>query len=475
MSFDPQQELTKSAFGEVSVTSNFVITQVNAIYSQFRGTLTFIDESSSGSTSIGDSKFILQTGTAADGLASVLTSRHLSHRSGQGSLARFSALFDVPVADNRQAAGLINAENAFAFGSFNAEFGIIYSHGGVVEAQELTITTPASGAENATITLDDVPLTVPLTGATVEVNAYEIAESLNAQSMTHRSTSNGATVYVINVLSEPKGVYSFSSATAVAAFVQKAAGLAPTIEFTPQSAWNQDVKADLITSNLNNYQIQFNGVIEFSIQDSETGDMVLVHRINHTNTSTLPSVGNPTFRVGWLVQNKGNTTDTKVEGHFAAVFVEGLPGSDNPPRAITASVAAVGTTATSIAIIRNRTHFGDKINRVLTIMKFVSFATQANKPAFFELIINPVFGTPVDFEYLDKENSIIEVSLDNVTVTGGLIVGALTVESGNSVVLEVQPSVVTSIEANTVFCIASRVSSGAAGDMQATMTVQEDF
>lgn len=475
MSENVTQEIMTTAFGEVATAQNVPITQITAQYSLLEGTLTVLDNNSSGSAFAQDSLFQAESGTDPAGLAAILTSKQLAYRAGQGALARISAIFDIPADNYQQGAGLINSEDVFAFGSVNSEFGVIHSFNGVVEAQELTITVPAAGAENATITLDGTPYSVPLTASTVEVNAWEIAESLTAQDSVHRCTSNGNTVYVLNIVSKATTTYSFTSGTAVAAFVQKAVGAAPTTVLIPQSDWNIDTMNTLNIDKLNDYQVQYNGVIEFSIQDSTTGMMNLVHRIEHTNNNILPSASNPIFRVGWLIQNKGNIINKSIKGSFASSFIEGVPVADAPPRALTASAVGIATSATNLIAFRNRTHFGDKVNRIAVLLKFLSFATQANKPVFFELIIDPVFSSPVDFEYQNKEGSTIEFTKDNVLVTGGQIVGATTVVSGPSQIIDASKNILASIGPSTVFCISARVSSGAAGDMQASVTFQEDF
>lgn len=462
-----------TAFGEAAVVQNVPIMQITAQYSLLAGTLTVIDNNTSGTAFTEDSLFQAETGTDPDGLAAILTSKQLAYRAGQGALARISAVFDTPTADHIQGAGLINAEDSFAFGSVNDVFGVTHYHDGVVEAQELTITSAATGTENATITLNDIAYTVPLSSSSIEVNAWEIAQALSAQDSVHRSTSNGDTVYVISIISEPGGVYSFSSPSAVASFTQKTAGSIPIKTIVPQALWNIDTMPSLDILKLNDYQIQYNGVIEFSIQNAMSGMMDLVHRIPWTNNNVLPSASNPIFRVGWITQNKGNTVNKSIKGSFASAFIEGFPITDTPPRSITADATSIGTALTSLIIFRNRTHFNNKINRITTLLKFLSFATQANKPAFFELIINPVFDSPVDFEYADKANSVIELSTENIGVSGGTVVSAITVI--DSAIIDTSNNVLTNVAPNTIFCIAARVSSGSAGDMQAAVTYQEDF
>jgi len=262
MSFDPQQDLSITAFNELRVESATPITQISSRYDLLSNVLTVIDSSSSGSNSVVDNKFLCQTGTGAGGLASILTLRQIGSRPGQGLMARFDAIFSQGVASSQQAAGLITSENSYVFAFLGTSFGIANAHGGTSEEQELTITTPAAFNESATITVNGDPFTVPLTTGTVQHNAFEIAISLQAQVTNYSFTSNDDQVVAQSLLSGAQGAFSFSSATAVAAWVQDHAGVSAIIDFTPQTLWNVDTRLTGETLDIldptkgNYYQIQ---------------------------------------------------------------------------------------------------------------------------------------------------------------------------------------------------------------------------
>lgn len=485
MSFDPQQELSTSAYDEVRVSEDDPITQISASYGLLNLTLTVLDSGASGSNTVVNDLFNCQTGVAADGLASILSLRQLAARSGQGILARIDAIFSVGKADSIQAAGLITAENSYAFGLVGTAFGIIHAHGGVSEEQELTITVAAAGAETATINIDGNPFSVPLTAGTVQHNAFEIANSLQAQVVNYNFTSNDDQVVAQSLLDGPQGAFSFSSTgTAVAAWVQEHAGVSSIIEFFAQSAWNVDTRLTGVAPRLLNpfkgnlYQIQINsnfGAVSFFIEDSDTGSFVLVHQIREANLNTLPNVTNQTFRLGWFVNNTGNTTNLTVSGNAAGGFIEGKLKRSTPPRAEDQNQLAVGTTLTNIITFRNRIHFGGKVNRVEIIPILATLSSQTNKSAFFEIRFEPTFGGDLDFFYIDKANSVMEIATDAVTVSGGTLIAAITVVAGSSELLEFNLREALELVQfpGGVFSIAARVSSGAAADMQATGTWAE--
>lgn len=485
MSIEAGQELSTTAFNDLKAESNTPITQISAEYGLLGQVLTVEDSAASGGTAVIDNKFTAQTGVAASGLASILTLRQLSYKSGQGAVCRISALFSPGVVLNQQAAGLISAENVFAFGFIGVEFGIIHAHGGESESQELTVTTPSAGAENATVTVDGVGYTVPLTAGTVQHNAFEIANSLSSQVPNYRSTSNNDEVVAQARISGPQGAFAFSSGTAAAAWVQTVAGVNPTVDFIDQSDWNIDTRetGDVLDPEKGNvYQIQYQylgfGGIKFYIEDSDTGSFVLVHIIRYANKNTTTSVTNPSFRVGWLTRNIGNTTNITISGGSAGAFIEGAIVRSTPPRAEGNDQLSVGTTLTNIIAFRNRIHFGGKVNRVEILPLLATLSTQSGKSAFFEIRADPIFsGGDLDFSYIDKDNSVMEIATDAVTVSGGRLIGSITVVAGSSEQLEFNTQseqTFASLPGQT-FSIASRISSGAAADMQATGTWTEDI
>ena len=410
-----------TAFGETSVAEPTPVIQVSAQYGLTSEVMTITNNG--GTTYNGSSLFNASSGANPLGLASLNTKKQLAYKPGQGALSRFTAMFTLGVPNSLQAAGLINSEDAFAFGYIGENFGIIYSRNGVVEHQELTITTPAGGAENATITVDGVGYTVPLTSGTTDHNAQEIAASLSAQVENFLFSANNNIVSSIDQLPQPNGAYAFSSGSAVASWDQKQTGAEPTISLIPQSTWNRDNTPWLDPTKGNVYSISIQylgfGNIQFYVEDEHSGDPVLVHQIEYANKNIIPSVSNPTFRVGWLARNLGNTTDLVVSGASASGFIEGKSVLDTLPWAVESVDTAIGTTQTNLITIRNRFHFGNKINRADIVPLMLSMGTESNKGAFFRLTANAEFDGDVNFSYVDEVNSVAETSTDQVELIPG--------------------------------------------------------
>ena len=488
MSNNVQELLNKTSYGDLSVESLTPIAQLTAQYGVLDQVLIVVDDAAGGTVTEENSKFTCQTSASATGLASIVSLRHLSYKSGQGILAKISAIFTAGADDSLQLAGLITAENTLAFGYVGAEFGIIHGQGGESENQELTLAASATGSENATVTINGAGYTVPLTSGSVQHNAYQIANSLSAQVNNFTFSSNDNQVVAQSLLPGPLGAFAFSSSTATAAWVEITSGVDSLLNFIPQASWSIDARLTGTTQEIldptkgNAYQIQFKylgfGAIKFYVEDSHTGDFVLVHVIEYANTATNPNVSNPSFRIGWVARNTGNTTNLTVSGSSASGFVEGILRSSIPPRAALHDQLAVGTTLTNVIALRNRLTFGGKVNRIEIVPLLATLSTQSNKSAFFEIRANPVFGgTDLDFTYVDKANSVTEIATDAATVTGGRLIGALTVVAGSSeeLVFNTRLEQLFLAYPGQIFSVAARVSSGAASDMQVTVSWAEDI
>ena len=450
-----QQFLLKTAFGETSVAEPTPVIQISAQYGLTDEVMEIVN--AGGTTFNGDSLYNVSSGTNPLGLASLNTMKQLSYKPGQGALARFTSLFSPWAANSLQAAGLINSEDAFAFGYFDTvgkesdSFGIIYSKGGKTEHQELTITAAATGAENATVTVNGVAYVVPLTkaGGDTNITATEISDSLNTQvpNFLFSANTTGGTSIVssMDLLPQPNAAYAFTSATAAGTWAQQQAGTEPDINLIPQSEWNEKTLLDEVNDNWildptkgNVYSISIQylgfGNIRFFVEDPETGEPDLVHQIKYANTQTLPSVGNPTFRIGWLARNLGNTTDLTVSGASAAGFIEGKDIIDSTPRSAESITGLIGTTQTNVLTIRNRFHFGDKINRADIVPLLLSMGTLGNKGAFFRLTANATFGGILNYEYIDEANSVAEVATDPVAVSGGRFIASFLVTGQGTII-----------------------------------------
>ena len=181
-----EQVLPLTAYDQLLISDSTPVMQITAHYGLLDDVLPV---NLGGTTSAANSNFITSTGTGANNVSAIVSSREIQYRAGQGIRCEISALFTQGVPNSTQQAGFITSESSFSFGYNGADFGIMHSRDGNLESQELTITTGASGSENASINIDGNPYSVPITPGSTQQNAYEIATYLDANVPGYNFTS----------------------------------------------------------------------------------------------------------------------------------------------------------------------------------------------------------------------------------------------------------------------------------------------
>lgn len=467
-----------SAHGDKLVAESIAITQVSAEYgfpaSMLIGAL-------GGSVTTSDGVFNISTGTGANNVSAAISSREANHRPGQGLSCIISTVFAEALPDLTQQGGFISSEASYSFGYNGTEFGVLEAYDGVQEHQELTVTTAATGAETATVTLDGVAYSVPLTASTTQQNAYEIAKYLEANEPRYRATSNDSVVTILATLPDfGGGSFSFSSATAVASWVQISAGALPTESWTPKADWNKNNTYPIDPQKLNTYKIQVDGNINFYVKGIGDSGYILVHTINRLNSATGLVIKNPTFRVGWGIRNKGSVVDSTMKGVYASSFNEGyidvntLPFSDTNTQ-LAVDVAGAGEIGTNVLALRSRTVFGGVPNRAEILPQILSFGTGANKTAIFQIVANPTVATGESLEwgYLDETNSVMESAKNKVQITGGNVVASFSVTSGG-LVFDIDKLIPYQVPFSYFAIVAKLSAAGTPSEMIVNATWKED-
>jgi len=173
----------------------------------------------------------------------------------------------------------------------------------------------------------------------------------------------------------------------------------------------------------NVYQINFQwlgfGLIEFAIEDANTGRFVPVHRVRYANNNTVPSLLNPSFPILWKVENSSNTTNITLKTASAVAEVEGKIVYLGPTNAIGNSKTNVTTTLTNIVTIRNKATYQSITNRTpINILKY-SLAVDGTKPAEYQIIKNATLGGTPAYTDISTNTSVIEYDTAGTTVANG--------------------------------------------------------
>jgi hypothetical protein len=468
------ENMSASAYGDTSVINPTPVAQINAVYGLGDQADAFLVNG--GTLNWDDAVFSLTTGTDPNGLSGVLSHRSVDYRPGQGLLCRFSCQFDDGVANNWQQAGFTSNTDSLMFAYDSTTFGILRGYAGFVEVQRLTLTTPASGSENASVTIDDIVYSVPLTAGTLNQNAQEIAAYLSANHPLDYITANEATVTYVSFLARSKGTFAFSSSTAAGSWSQVAAGQIETREIIPQADWNRDTVPWLNPQKGNVYQIRAQwlgfGNIEFYVEDPDSGKLVLVHLLKYPNQYETPSLGNPSLKVGWFNGNVGSTVGSTMKGASAAGFVEGLLEYHSTPKTLTAENTAVGVPEVNMVSLRSRWELGGRSNKIEVELSRLSAASEATKIVHIGLYRNASLPPTCVWHYVDEVESVVEYCDDTVTITGGELVATFALRPQGSDLIDLS-DIAPFMEPGETYHITAHVTSGASAAVVTDITWKE--
>jgi hypothetical protein len=426
-----------TSFGEVRVAQPVPRVQLDAVYGIRDITDTqSLTDGVTGSISISDGTgqlYSVNTGVAANGYAILKSKRAVRYRPGTGILFRYTALYSAPKANSSIRAGAYSNGTELSFGYVGTQFGILYRTAARQEIQRLTVATAATGNETLTVTLNGVAKTVAVTSGTKKHNAFQVASTVfPGWEVSH----NGETVtFISNLIGAKAGAFSIASTGAMAGtFSELVAGVSTsttTDTFIPQTEWNNlrllgdqpdPFILDPTKGNVFAIKIQYLGFggIQFLVENPSSASFVVVHTIKYSNKNIASSLDYPIFKMGFIAENLGNTSDVYVRSASAAGFIEGLIEKFRNTLSMKNSKAGIGTTSTNILSIRNRGEFASRINLTEVFPLILECAADASKNCELRLVLNPTLGGEPDWTYISQGISTIEYDIAGTTVTGGL-------------------------------------------------------
>lgn len=412
-------------FGSVHTENLTPVFQFDGVYAL--NSLIVSDNSNAiglgGAASVSESSIVLDTETGLYGDSTIQTVKRLHYKAGQGVICRFTALFTKDAATGSyQVAGIGHIEDGYYFAYKGSTFGILHVNRRYRQIVSLTVSTAGSSG-SVTVTLNDTESsTITIGGTSTEQVAYDIA----AHSFTGWSTySHGSTVvFIANSAGTKDGTYSFNvgATGAAGSFSTNRSGTSTvdvndTETFIPQTSWNMDVMdGTSSTSNpsgslldpgaYNVYQIGMQylgaGALQFSIltsTDERSTKFETVHIIRNPNTLTDTHVGNPSFPFT-ASSYKTAASATSIVLKIGSVMgaVEGRIHRHGPLVTYDGANSALGTTLTSLIMIRNAYTFNDVANQnVINIQSINAAASGANNAVIrFFILRNPtITGRPI--------------------------------------------------------------------------------
>lgn len=341
------------AFGEALVSQISPAFQLDGLYGITDENEFQLNETGSGTQSVDDNGLMtVSSGITGGSFATLRSKRSVRYRPGQGSLARFTAMFpDSQVDGYQQLAGFINQSDILGVG-FNYgdptvfpqkrdEFAILRRQNSKAQVAQFTIDVATSGNETIRITLNDVEFNVNIGAGNTSQNTAELGNATYSGWIV--DYYDNQLFFLFNGPPTPlTGTFSITNQTGggtlTGTYTPLQVGAAPNDNWTYQSDFNLDKldgtgpsKMQIDPTQLNIFQIDFRwlgaGRIRYSIEDPATGVLFPFHIDLYANKNTQPSISNPSLRIGYGVVNAapgiGTGTDVEVKGASMMGSIEG--------------------------------------------------------------------------------------------------------------------------------------------------------
>ena len=431
-----------TSFGEVLVASPVSVGQGDFIYG-INPRVWTTGSYSGASVSVSNQLVECSTGTNAVGCAAIKTRRGLKYRAGQGSLMRGTALFDTPVADNKQLIGVGNDECGYYFGYDGTDFGILHRETGTPEVRKVVISSGANSGD-VTVTLNGNVIVITVVGGDdVTQTAYQLAKVDYSQvGEGWFADAIGDTVYFSSTRpkSGKSGTYSVAGATIAGTFSQVLAGVNATDTFIPTGSFNINKLDGTGPSEMildpqkgNVYQIGYQylgfGNAHFSVEDPNTGTFTKVHEIKNANNRTATVLKNPNLSPILLCVNEGNTSVITLKGASMGAFVEGIENDLDPSYSRTLSFASQNGNDfldQPILAIKVNSVFNDLVcPGEFDILSFNCSNENTSKTLTVGFFENVEIGGEVNYQYIKSDESIVSTSV--------LTPGTNTIETSDAV------------------------------------------
>ena len=427
-------------FGSVHTESLTPVFQSDAVYGLNTGQVSS-GSTLSGAASASDSNFTVSSGTTIYAQAFIQSVKRMRYRAGQGVVGRFAGSFTTPVSYSYQVAGFGHSEDGVYFGyreilGAAASFGILYVNRGRRCIYTLTVSTGATSSNNATITLNGVAFTVPLTNASnIQRTVYEISKFGAYTGWSAYPASSTTVVFVSDDAAAKAGAFTFGAGAtgAAASFALTRAGLAATETFIPQASWNGDVMdgtgsvsnlsgvlLDPTKGNVFQIGIQYLGYgsLSFQIETTSANNnsvFTTVHTIKLPNTLTTTSFRNPCFPFTMAVYSAGSVTNLTVKVGSFGGFIEGQKYLHGNRATYSNTITTVGASNYQcLFTIYNGGVFGSIPSQVVVNILSVTAALKHTSPCLIYLIKGGVLAGNPSFTFGAANSNVL---VDTVATT----------------------------------------------------------
>jgi len=198
--------------------------------------------------------------------------------------------------------------------------------------------------------------------------------------------------------------------------------------YTNQSEWNIDkydgtgisgITLDPSKGNIYFINMQWlgYGLVNFGIQNPETGNLDLVHSFKFPNTLTIPHIGIPIMYTLSEISNGTSAIDINMKITCMTIYNEGNKGYDIGRLNGHSVIAALTEPNRTILHIKNKLTFNGDINYIPIIILFTSIGTNDNTVRLISIEKNnDGVADLTGWTDVDTTNSVVEY-IDGAVVT----------------------------------------------------------
>lgn len=490
--FDNDGKLTVNSggatqFGEQRVSMYKPIFQIYALYNIINEQIYSIFSANGGTITgnVNGTEIDISISSTIGSYAVLRSTKVCKYRPGYNILVRWNTIYSTPIANCLQFCGIGNNGSDIFFCYNGLDFGVRYSTGGFSEVRALEITAHETSSVNATVTVNGVVYTVPITNSQgdAEFTAYQIAKHTYTGWSVY-SISN-TVIFTSDAVGSKSGSYTYSSAgVSAGTFSQQKAGAALTTTFVNREDWNgySTMVVDLDPLKRNMYSIEYSwygsGNMTFKVYNCESSTYETVHTIRFSNMYTEPSLTQPNMYLQQGLASLGSTTPKtiRVAGGFAAV--EGEYYVNYPLYSVNNQKSIASNTETVIMSLRNRDNINGFTNNSEILVKQLLFITEGKKGVMIRIIKNPTTlsgNTTSDFtnwQYVNQDISISVVDKDSRTFTGGDVLATYYIEKDGEKLVDLTTKEIY-IHKRDVFLVTAQSTSLC--DINCAITIIEDY
>lgn len=456
-----------TSFGTIAVDQLYPLVQLKWPYHAFQDAIT-TSLLNSGNITSAHHQIAVSTGTTHHSSATLISKDIASYMPGQGIEARLSARFTAPQENTTQLIGLGTAENGLFFGYNGTRFGVMRRYGGQKALHKLTI----NQIPNRSLLFSFLNESITISSSTT---IGEIAQKIANQDFSSYGYSThyiGDSVLFASHKAEPESnqlerFLEESSLASISSFTTLVRGASPHETWIYQNEWNQDTAQgqDILPAinftKGNVFRIRYQwlgfGIIEFSLENPNTGRFEKVHLISYASTATNPSLANPSLPFFMQVNNQSTDHDIRVYSSSVGIFLAGKKDLSKRMVQTYTDATIPKNKEKTILILQAPLVLENQSSYITSYLEELQFTNQGSDTLTLKIYKNPtLIGSPTFSPVAYSAH--MQTCTDSLEITGGELLQCKILEGDKSCTIPLQNKPFTIYPGDMIALIAKNTS-----------------